>query len=87
MSVLVSLGPDGVTLSSTGSEGGAVEVVPADCGALGIEVALSCKYLREAMRVLDGDVELLVSGENSPVLIARHGDGIRYRHLLMPVRR
>ena len=87
MSVLVSLGTDGVTLSSTGSEGGAVEVVPAGCDATGLEVALNCKYLREAMRALDGDVEMTVLGNVNPVLISQGCDGRRYRHLLMPVYR
>ena len=85
--VKMSVDRDKVTLSVTSPENGvAVEEVPADYGADGLEIGFNAKYLLDILGEIDGDtVEVHLADAAAPTLL-RENDKSNALYVLMPMR-
>jgi DNA polymerase-3 subunit beta len=85
--VKMSVDRDKVTLSVTSPENGvAVEEVPADYGAEGLEIGFNARYLLDILGEIDGDtVEVHLADAAAPTLL-RENDKSNALYVLMPMR-
>jgi DNA polymerase III subunit beta len=85
--VKMAVDRDKVTLSVTSPENGvAVEEVPADYAADGLEIGFNAKYLLDILGEIDGDtVEVHLADAAAPTLL-RENDKSNALYVLMPMR-
>ena len=85
--VKMSVDRDKVTLSVTSPENGvAVEELPADYGADGLEIGFNAKYLLDILGEIEGDtVEVHLADAAAPTLL-RENDKSNALYVLMPMR-
>lgn len=83
-SVDISIGVEGLRISSRAAEGGDSDV-PVPLESVGGSIEFSCNvfYLLDALRACSGKIEISTNGKSMPIMIREVGNEY-FKHVLMP---